>query len=185
MREVVAFSNCGGGKLIVGVDDDGSIVGLKDAVEEEFALLQAIEQFCKPQPLFTLHNIALNKKRSVLIFDIKESPQKPMFVIYNTKRQLGRAYFRVADQSIQASRELRRILKIRQTNQNQGFSYGPSEQLLMSYFRENEHITLEIFSEIAHISEQEASDILIQLTSTNVLRIHPSDKQDQYSLRAY
>lgn len=181
MREVVAFSNCVGGRLIIGVDDDGTIRGLKDVEEEEFALLDAIERFCKPLPNFKLQRIPLNRKRSVLVLDIKEGETKPMFVIYNVKRKTGRAYFRVADKSVQVSRELRHILK-KQHLEQQPFAYGATEQELMAYLRDNPTITLPDFMALSNISEEDASDILVQLTIARVLQIHPSDKLDQYAL---
>ena len=36
-KEVVAFANSGGGRLLLGVDDDGTIVGVRDSEEEEFS----------------------------------------------------------------------------------------------------------------------------------------------------
>ena len=33
IKEVVAFANSSGGHLFIGVDDDGTIVGLKDVYE--------------------------------------------------------------------------------------------------------------------------------------------------------
>jgi predicted HTH transcriptional regulator len=35
-KEMIAFANTGGGRLLLGVDDDGSVVGVKDAAEEEY-----------------------------------------------------------------------------------------------------------------------------------------------------
>lgn len=182
MREVVAFSNCLGGKLLIGVDDDGTICGVKDAEEEIFALTQAIEQFCQPQPIVKLYQIVLNRKRTVLVLDVKQAPSKPMFVIYNPKRKIGRAYFRVEDKSVQASRELRKILKMQQKGENPPFVYGEAVQALMGFLRQNPSITLPEFMELAQLPEQEASDILIRLTAANVLSISPSDKLDSYSL---
>lgn len=35
-KEVIAFANSSGGQLLLGVTDDGRIVGVKDSEEEEF-----------------------------------------------------------------------------------------------------------------------------------------------------
>ena len=42
IKEVVAFANSSGGHLFIGVDDDGTIVGLKDVYEEHFVMEKAI-----------------------------------------------------------------------------------------------------------------------------------------------
>ncbi len=46
IREIIAFANTKGGRLIIGVHDDGNIVGLKDATEAHFHLQQAIQKLC-------------------------------------------------------------------------------------------------------------------------------------------
>ncbi len=185
MREIVAFSNCEGGILLIGVDDDGTVRGVKNPNEEVFAMEQAILRFCKPQPTYSFKELPLNRKRSVLIYEIEESPQKPMFVIYNEKRKTGRAYFRVADRSVQASRELRLILKRQYKAEGTPFVYGETEQKLMAFLREHEEVTLAEFSEAGQVSMEQASEVLIRLTASGVLQIHPGEQLDRYSLMQY
>ncbi|MEM7298756.1 MAG: ATP-binding protein, partial [Bacteroidota bacterium] len=48
IREVVAFANSGGGHLFIGVDDNGTISGLKFPEDEEYILTKAINELCKP-----------------------------------------------------------------------------------------------------------------------------------------
>ena len=185
MREVVAFSNCKGGVLLIGVDDDGTIRGVKNPQEEIYAMKEALGRFCKPLPTYTFQEIPINSKRSVLIYKIEESDQKPMFVIYNERRKTGRAYFRVADRSVQASRELRLILKQWNRDESIPFTYGDTERWLMDFLRLNQQITLAAFSKEANISQEQASEILIRLTASKVLQIHPGEQIDYYSLMQY
>ena len=49
VREIVAFANTTGGHLLIGVDDDGSIPGIKFADEEIFVLERAIQRWCRPK----------------------------------------------------------------------------------------------------------------------------------------
>ena len=50
-RSLVAFANTEGGKLLIGVKDNGNISGVRS--EEEFYMLQnAAERFCKPEVSF-------------------------------------------------------------------------------------------------------------------------------------
>jgi len=121
----------------------------------------------------------------LLVYRIAESPQKPMFVIYNERRKTGRAYFRVADRSVQASRELRLILKNQHKDESAPFVYGEVEQWLMSFLRDNGEVTLEGLAQTAQISLEQASDVLIRLTASRVLEIHPGEQLDTYSLMQY
>lgn len=182
LREIVAFSNTQGGTLLIGVDDDGTVRGVKDAQEEAFAMRQAIERYCSPQPIYSLEEVPVSRKRAVLIITVKESPEKPMFVIYNERRGTGRSYVRVADRSVQASKELRKILKMLRKEESAPFVYGETEQKLMQFLQEHSFITLKQLEELAHISPEEASQILIHLTAARVLQIYPGEQIDQYSL---
>ncbi len=180
MKEVVAFANTHGGKLFIGVDDDGTLAGLKYANEDEFELRKAIDYYCKPAVNYTLTKVVVAPNRTVLVFEILPSEIKPVFLIYNFKKNTGVAYIRVADQSLQASREMRKILQGSSLNQDTVFTYTEKEQTLMRYLAQNQRISVEIFAEVAKISIQEASDILVRLTLSKVLRVKPEEMKDWF-----
>jgi predicted HTH transcriptional regulator len=48
-REMAAFANTKGGTLLIGVDDDRSLVGVDGYQEEEFLLKKAATKVCAPQ----------------------------------------------------------------------------------------------------------------------------------------
>ena len=77
VKEMVAFANSNGGQLLVGVDDDGRIAGLKFAEEEKFVLEKAIKNHIKPQIKYQLESVAINRKRTVLHFKIFQNKKKP------------------------------------------------------------------------------------------------------------
>jgi DNA-directed RNA polymerase subunit F len=180
VKEIVAFANTNGGKLILGVDDDGTIVGLKYATEDEFEMRKAIELYCKPMISYTLTKVVVAPNRSVLVFDILPHPQKPVFVIYNFKRNTGVAYIRVADQSLQASREMRKILQGNTESQEILFTYTEKERVLMQYLAKFQRIDVDTFAKIAQISPKEASDILVRLTLAKVLIVESEELKDWF-----
>jgi len=183
MREVVAFANAKGGILLVGVNDDGVITGLKDAKGEAHVLEDAIEKHCKPTIKYSIEYIKLNAKKNVLAIHVAESKEKPVFLIYNFYRQSGRAYLRVADRSVQSSRELRKILKARTKAKEGSFIYGEHEQKLMKLLALEEKIDVTRFAEFASITRDKAAEILVKLTIANVTEIHPGEQLDHYSLK--
>lgn len=183
MREFVALANTEGGLLLIGVDDDGSIVGVKDAREAEFEIHAAVRRHCKPQPVFTLEVIPISRKRQVVIVELKESLEKPVLLVEAPENSKGTALYRVEDRSITASRELYYILRHRQQDEaGVKFGFGEKEKLLMEFLETQEFVTLNQFSELADISRQTASRTLIMLVRANVLGIHPNEKEDRYSL---
>lgn len=180
VREVVAFANSSGGLLLIGVGDDKSIPGVKFADEEEYMLTRAIEKYCKPSISYTLQRITVVGEREVLIFTIAASENKPHYVIHDFENNLGKVYVRVADRSVQASKEMREVLKGERKQRNIRFQYGDKERALMRYLQSHPAITVDEFSKTANIPRQIASRTLVLLVLANVLRIMPNELQDSF-----
>jgi predicted HTH transcriptional regulator len=180
IREIVAFANTKGGKLLVGVGDDKTIPGLKFVDEEEYMLVRAIERNCFPPINYDLERIAITDERDVLVFNIPKSQEKPHYVQLENEEN-GKAYVRVQDRSVQASREVKQILR-RENEDGIKFTYGDKEKILMEYLSENKKITIEKFSEIAKIPTWLASRTLVLLVLSNVLKIQPDEVMDWYYL---
>ncbi|WP_448519931.1 AlbA family DNA-binding domain-containing protein [Rhodoflexus sp.] len=180
MREVVAFANTAGGFLLIGVDDNGTIPGLKYPDEDAFILKNAIVKYCHPAVEYDLKHVVVAPNRTVLVFYIKPCLQKPVFVIYNFRNRRGRAYVRVADRSVQASREMRQILKLADSPQQVGFTYGERERFLMQYLGQHEKVDVATLARVGSIPIEEASALLVRLTLAQVLQIVPNESGDYF-----
>ena len=71
-REFVAFANTTGGKILLGVRDDGSIRGIEDSNDIR-ARIQDIARNCDPPVKILLHRI-----ENVIIITVRESSEKPV-----------------------------------------------------------------------------------------------------------
>lgn len=185
VREIVAFANTSGGYLLIGVDDNGTIPGLKFAEEEEFVLNNAIKKYCIPAIKFSTEIINISEKRAVLKYIINESNRKPHYVIEDFNTRKGKAYVRVKDRSIQASKELQEVLKRRQKPRGIKFNFGDKEKILMEYLAVHGSITLNHFQNLAGISRHMASRTLVILVLANVLEISPQEKEDLFYLKSF
>lgn len=203
VREIVAFANTKGGNLLIGVSDNGGLSGVRYPEEEAWELNKAIAQHCKPQIDFHQEKILLPANKWVLRYYITESENKPHFVLEpqpitpgtpppppnrnrsrNQPPQLRkRTYVRVADRSIQASREMREILRRRQQPKDIGFHWTEKEQKLMQYLQAHEHITVKEYAKVAEIPLSLASRTLVRLVLANVLDIRPVEIADHYILK--
>jgi predicted HTH transcriptional regulator len=181
VREMVAFANTDGGKLIVGIGDDKSIKGLKFPDEDEYILQKAIEKYIYPTIDYKLERLIIEGEREVLIYDIQKSPFKPHYVDLDGIVENRRAYVRVADRSVQASKEMKEILKGERKGLNIKFNYGEKERILMKYLAENPTITVETYANIANIPRKVASRTLIVLVLANVIKVQPHEIQDFFA----
>ncbi|GAB2572639.1 ATP-binding protein [Spirosoma areae] len=185
IRGVVAFANTNGGIMLIGVGDDKKIPGLKYADEDEYLLVRAINKYCFPRISYTIDRVQLYDEREVLVIRVPRSPTRPHYIIPDPDNPDDKkAYVRVGDKSVQASREVREILKGEQAERGIRFSYGEKEKKLMQHLGEHNSITVDLFASVAGISRRIASRTLVLLVLANVLEIHPSDVMDQYTTRA-
>lgn len=98
-RSVSAFSNCNGGRLLIGVDDNGLIKGVRNE-EDIYVVESAATVFCDPP--CTPHFTAYKAKggATVIRADIDVASRRPVFVKEEGNKK--RAYFRVDDENIVA-----------------------------------------------------------------------------------
>lgn len=80
-REVIALANTRGGKVFLGVDDSGALVGVKDPEEELYALREALDAHCEPPVVLNITGVRVSRRREVLVIDVPESARKPHFLV--------------------------------------------------------------------------------------------------------
>lgn len=178
VREMIALANTNGGTLLVGVDDDGSMLGIKYPDEESMGIEEMLK-FCKPKLVYQETILAISDNRYIIRYDIPPSEKRPHF--FETKTELPVAYVRVDDMSIKASAEMQEIIKRSKKKKDIRFTYGKQEKLLMEYLHEHQTITLSQFRELAKLNRFKASRKLILLVLADVLKITASEKGDVYS----
>ncbi len=183
VKELIAFANTSGGYLFIGVNDDGGITGVKFPEDEIFSLNKAIDKYCRPRLDIKHEVVPLSEKKSVVVYSVPAGGKKPYYIQEESPSKKKITFVRSADKSIQASKEVREIIRRRQRNKDIQFNFGDKEKLLMDYLDKNDSITLSVFKKIANISHYKASKTLIILVLANVLIVEPDDKGDIYRLK--
>jgi predicted HTH transcriptional regulator len=179
VKEVIAFANTQGGTLLIGVDDDGTLQGLRYPEEEALVLRKAIQKHCRPSLAYDEFFVPLNAKKSILRFDIPVSPRRPHH--FRVSSRVRETYIRVKDMSMKASREMIEIVRLGKQNKNIQFTYGAHEGALMRYLDDHPSITLKEFQSLSGLDPLVASRKLVTLVLANVIRITPTEKGDLYS----
>ncbi|MFT7268432.1 MAG: putative HTH transcriptional regulator [Roseivirga sp.] len=179
-KELVAFANTEGGLLLLGVDDDGTVSGTRDIEGEVFIMEDTIEKLIRPRLNYQARIIKINEKKGLAIFEVPKSEKKPLYLRNAPVTKEGKVYVRHGDQSLQASKEMREILRRRSSEKDIHFTFGEKEQMLMKLLDEHKHITLIEFSKEAKISKFVASRTLIRLVLANVIEISPKEGEDLY-----
>ena len=177
-RTIVSFANHYGGTLLVGVNDDGTVSGVKPE-EEKFMLEKAASFFCVPPVEMTIHEWEI-KGKTVLEAVIQEGHQKPYYAVDEQGKKW--VYVRQGDQSLLASKVLVEVLKHKHSSRPVLIRYGTKEKALLDYLKENPRITLKEFCKLMNISRWRAQRILVNLTAVGVVRLHDFQKPEYYTL---
>lgn len=175
-REIAALANTHGGTLLVGVDDDKSLIGVSSYHEQLFLFDQAAYDLCHPIVEYDLELLPYNY-RDILIIRIKEAQHKPVTVKWRNKKVV---FVRVKDESVRASREMASVLKHQATGEGASFTYGPNEQKLFRYLTQYERITVKEFSNLVHVNRKKASNILVNLVNAGILELFNTGKIDYF-----
>ena len=183
IKELVAFANADGGCLVLGVDDDGTLSGTRNIEGEAFVVTDAIKKYIRPQLVHSLEILNINAKKGIAIFHVEEGHKKPYSVLDPCDEGRKKTYIRANDESLQASREMREIIRRRQQNRDIQFQYGEKEKLLMQHLEDHDHVTISEFSQLAKVSKYVASRTLVMLVLANVLDIEATGGYDCYRLK--
>lgn len=98
-RTLSAFANTQGGRLLIGVKDNGRIAGVRS--EEECYMIEAAAQlYCRPQVEVSMCTYQV-EGRTVLLAQVPQACNKPVMALDENNRPW--AYVRVADENILAS----------------------------------------------------------------------------------
>jgi len=179
-RTLASLANTRGGQLLVGVDDAGRVVGVRDAEEELFVLREAAAHYVEP-PLTTLRYQELEEDgRIVLLVQIPESSHKP----HRAQVAPGdwRGYVRVRDASVQTSSLTEKLLE-RQPSDS-GFEQIPlskAELAVLNYLKTHPRITLAQFMKLVNFGKRRAYQTLIKLVLHGYIRHHDKEKEPYYT----
>ncbi|TCD48536.1 ATP-binding protein [Chlorobium sp. N1] len=77
-KPIAAFANTCGGIMLIGIDDDGRIVGIQSEKEALEIVHEAIRRHIDPVPDVEAY-VEMHRKRMVLAVVVPESPHKPHF----------------------------------------------------------------------------------------------------------
>jgi predicted HTH transcriptional regulator len=177
-RTLTAFANSDGGKLLIGVRDNGSIAGIKSD-EEYYMVDTAAQLFCRPEITFTIKQ-HMTSGKTILEVEVIKGNKKP----YQAKDENGKwlSYFRHHDQNLVANKVLLQVWRKEEKRSGVLVKFGKAENSLMDYLGKNGSVTLSRFRKIAGIPSYRAESILANLILFKVLIMNASEKGFSYQL---
>ena len=102
-KEIIAFANCNGGKLYIGVQDDGTVVGLNDPDSVALQISNMVCDAIKPDLTMFLHYETLEEDgKKVVAVSIQRGTERPYYIAKKGLRPEG-VYVRQGYSSVPAT----------------------------------------------------------------------------------
>lgn len=177
-RSLAAFANTDGGRLLVGVKDNGAIAGVRS--DEEIHMIQAAaEMYCQPKVEYTTKEWEINGKTVLEVIIPRDKHHK-----HKAPDNQGnyKIFVRVKDENLVADSVLIKVWKSDKFLKPAKISFTETEMQLLHYLKEYEEITLHKFQEIAHINKRRAEAILADFILVGTIELIQSNQNTFFRL---
>jgi predicted HTH transcriptional regulator len=177
-RTLVAFANTKGGRLLVGIKDNGVIAGV--VIDEEYYMVESgARLYSSPEIDFNVKIHPISNAKPVLEFIIEPSKSKPHRVVYPDRSP--EAYIRVRDKNllahpvwIKVQERLKSPCEIR---------YTAKHDKLLTYLTDKESLSIEAIMKEVFLSEKETEEIVADLMMSNVMEMETTNSGSVFKLK--
>lgn len=164
-KSLVAFANTDGGRLLIGVKDNGRIAGVK--TDEEFYMVEAAAKiYSKPPVEFTTREWQTEGK-TILEITIEPSNSKPHYAQDEHGKWL--AYIRLGDENFLAHKIQLEVWKKQNSPEGFRFTYSRDEKQLFEVLQKEKKVSFSRYLKYAHISRKKAEQVLTHFILMNVV----------------
>jgi predicted HTH transcriptional regulator len=176
-RTLSAFANTDGGRLLIGVKDNGNISGVNS--HEEIHMIEAAADFYSTPAIDVQYQHHKIGSKEILEAIVQPSVSKPHFV--KEKEGKNVAYFRKNDENFPASGVLIKYWKYHK-KEALTIEFKEKEEQLLTFLRENPYITVKRYAALAKVSFIRAEDLLATFMHWGIVNWHFNGKFFEYSL---
>ncbi len=167
-RSLSAFANHRGGRLLIGVKDNGVIAGVRSE-EDIYVVELAAERYCRPPQQVEFKAYSVDGTARVIVAEIAASNIRPVYA--GEPDGSWRAYYRVADENIVAHPLMLRAWENDANGVSSTFALGGVHTHILELL--GRRGTLTSTRDVAlslHISQAAADDAVVQLAAMGLVR---------------
>lgn len=165
-RSLSAFANTDGGRLLIGVKDNGGIAGVRS--DEEMYMVQAAgEVYCDPPVRCSMKGYRVEGK-TVVIADIAPAMDRPV----RAKLEDGsyKAFVRIADENIVASPVQMELWRYEESTEGAFVRITEAERHLLQQLEDSDGLTLNQFCRRGRIPRHRAVILLADFIRFGLVR---------------
>lgn len=165
-RSISAFANNDGGRLLIGVKDNGVIAGVRNE-EDIYVVEEAASLYCSPEIELRFTAFRVDGGLTVIRAEIEAAADRRPVMVCEADGRM-RAYYRVADENIAAPDLM--VRSWREASTGQLLRLTDSGRAAMALLESCGYLTPESLATHAAISVATASDIIISLHAMGLVK---------------
>ena len=174
-KSVSAFANTDGGRLLIGVRDDGHLSGVRSE-EEIYMMHQAAYKYCKPEASIKFDTYHA-EGRTIVIATVPPSSKRPVCAQDEEGRM--RAYIRINDENIVASPVHLALWRESQKPQGAMITYNDDIRHLLDVIHGQQ--TLNQIVRLSRLPRHKVITLMARLIRFGTLRCEYADQQFLFS----
>lgn len=178
-RTFASFANTQGGRLLIGVKDNGNIAGIRSD-EEIYMIESSAHIFCKPRVEYEVVHHRVREK-TVLEVIIPESKNKPHTAPWKDGKY--RAFVRVNDENFLADNVIIEVWNLKHNDKKVRVKYDDFEQKLFKLLNEKEEIVFKEFTKTCKVKPYLAKKILANMIHIGLIDFRIVDQEVFYRLK--
>jgi predicted HTH transcriptional regulator len=177
-RTLCAFANTKGGRLLVGVKDNGKISGCYP--EEEFHMIEgAASIYCKPKVEFSSF-IWQDDHKLILIIEVHQADKKGVMALDESNNY--KCFIRINDNTILANKILVKSWKMKANINAKPVKFDSDETGLLALIGEYGEISLSQLYKKSQLSKNKIDYLLSCFLCWDVIKIVYSENKTLFSL---
>lgn len=175
-KSVSAFANTEGGRLLIGVRDDGNMSGVRSE-EEIYMMHLAAYRYCRPEASIKFDTYHVDG-RTIVIATIPPSDRRPICVVDDQGKP--RAYIRIADENIVASPVHLAIWRESQKPEGAMMTYTDSIKRVLEVLQD-QRLPLNQIARRSRLPRHKVITLLAQLIRFHIVHWEYTDQQFLFS----
>ncbi|MGC8825318.1 MAG: helix-turn-helix domain-containing protein [Bacteroidales bacterium] len=176
-RTLVAFANTDGGRLLIGVKDNGAIAGVRS--DEEIYMIETASLYCKPPVAYSIKKWHVDGK-IVIEVEVEKSEQL-CYVKDETNRWM--AYIRNHDQNIKANKIYIRYLQKKKNVKGIFLKYTDDEKKLLQYLAEHRDVSFGRLQKFSRLTYRKTENLLVNLLCLDLVEMKMTVRGTFYNLK--